>query len=238
MPYSIVQNGVMDECAKLQKEVESLRLSLAVKEAANVDAAAKSAQHENDLKKLENDLQLFKDRESTLHKAVRLSQSEAAEARAAAAVATTQYNAMQQNLQSQHATTMKHKDRLTEEQQATTRQHEHAVLLQDQLTQCEETLRSTEKQLTEAREQCASNEHQIASLQESLKASEKQVSGCRTRAEESERSASAAIADLTALRQLHAELGLLHGDHSCNRVTSEDLADLKRELQSLQYVAD
>lgn len=232
----MLQASLTTDSSRLQAEVQSLTSHLAEKDLAASDAQSDCARTTTALKKTQQDLRLFRDRQSALQSAMHRMEAEVAEAREVASEATVNCEDMKASLQAQFEKVTGCESRVIEEQQVARASQDRVRALQEQLTEVQQKAQASEERASDACSTALAAQEQVVSLQHALQDAEKNAQDSHASAEEAEKSAAAAIADLNALRQLHAELGLLHGDHACGRVTGEDLADLKRELQSLQYV--
>lgn len=234
---SVLQASLASDCSRLRAEGQRLNTRMAEKDQALADAQSDCEHTTTVLAQTREELRICRDSECALQRAMCRMETDVAQTREAAASAAANCEDLQKTLQEQSERAMDHEVRVTAQQQATRCAQERVAALQEQLAEAQQKAQASENRASNACSTAIAAQEQLNALQLALKDTEKTVLESNARATEAQQTAAAAVADLTALRQLHSELGLLHGDNGCGRVSSEDLADLKRELQSLQCVS-
>jgi chromosome segregation ATPase len=230
----LLQTSLKRDCSRLQAEVQRLNACVTEKEQALSDALSDCARTAAALKQACQDLQLCRDSKAELQSDMSKAQNELAVAQETAAVATAKYEELKARVDTQHKQLIHNESRLAEEQQVSKEAQGHVAALQHRIEEFWQKAQDAEKRASESCHTALAAREQVVTLQQALQDAEKRAHESSASAAEERKSASAAMSDLAAVRQLHTGLGWLNGDHAGGRVSEEDLTDLKRELQSLQ----
>jgi chromosome segregation ATPase len=234
----MLQTNLQSECSQLKVQVQQLNALVTEKAEALSNSLSDGTRTAAALKQAHQDLQLCRDSNADLQYKMSNMRREIALAHEAVSVATAKYDKMKAHVDVEYEDINRHDSRLAEEQRVVREAQDNVSGLQRQLEELKQKVQDSQRRASDSCTAASVARDEVVKLQQALQDAEKRAHDSDASASEARRSASAASADLNELQRVLTELapGWLHKDHQGGQVSGEDLNDLRRELQSLQYV--